>query len=166
MVDFFTATSKDVELIRSLAAQTWAHTYGHILSKEQLDWMFEWMYSIDSLTQQIEQGQRFFIAQVEGVACAYISIERQKENQFHFQKIYAVPSVQGKGVGRALIEKGIEYVRSFGVFPCRIELNVNRQNKALQFYQHMGFSIASQGDFDIGHGYFMNDYIMAMDIKR
>jgi hypothetical protein len=43
-------------------------------------------------------------------------------------------------------------------------LNVNRYNKALQFYLHMGMKRVSEGDFDIGHGYYMNDYIMGMEI--
>ena len=39
-------------------------------------------------------------------------------------------------------------------------LNVNRRNKAKQFYEHLGFTIISEEDIDIGQGYFMNDYVM------
>jgi ribosomal protein S18 acetylase RimI-like enzyme len=39
-------------------------------------------------------------------------------------------------------------------------LNVNRNNKALGFYQKFGFVILREEDIDIGNGYFMNDYIM------
>ena len=67
-------------------------------------------------------------------------------------------------MGRALIERAFEEARR--LFPDghgRVELNVNRQNPALDFYRHMGMHIAMSGDFDIGNGYFMNDYIMAID---
>ena len=45
-----------------------------------------------------------------------------------------------------------------------IELNVNRYNKAQGFYLKHGFQIRRQGDFEIGNGYYMNDYIMGKTI--
>ena len=39
-----------------------------------------------------------------------------------------------------------------------------RNNKALQFYEHMGMRKLREGDFPIGNGYYMNDYIMGLDI--
>ena len=44
------------------------------------------------------------------------------------------------------------------------ELNVNRHNKALDFYKKMGMSIDRSGDFDIGGGFYMNDYIMRKEL--
>lgn len=167
MITFYPATTTHIPLIRELASQTWKDTYGAILSPQQLDWMFDWMYSPESLHRQIEEEkQQFFIASYAGSPCGYISIERQESDLFHFQKVYVHPAFQGKGVGRALIRQGIEYIRSFNQFPCRIELNVNRQNKALHFYERVGFKIAGQGDFEIGNGYYMNDYIMALSLTR
>ncbi len=45
-----------------------------------------------------------------------------------------------------------------------MELNVNRNNPALGFYEHMGMKKVREGDFPIGNGYYMNDYIMGLDI--
>ena len=45
-----------------------------------------------------------------------------------------------------------------------MELNVNRNNKALKFYEHMGMRIVRERDFPIGNGYYMNDYIMELEI--
>jgi ribosomal protein S18 acetylase RimI-like enzyme len=41
-----------------------------------------------------------------------------------------------------------------------LELNVNRNNKAVEFYKKLGFRIIAEEDIDIDNGYFMNDYIM------
>jgi hypothetical protein len=30
----------------------------------------------------------------------------------------------------------------------------------VNFYKHAGFEIIDEQDFDIGNGYFMNDYVM------
>ncbi|MGL4292697.1 MAG: GNAT family N-acetyltransferase [Bacteroidales bacterium] len=165
MINFRIATASDIPLIRTLASETWRATYGDILSEEQLEWMFEWMYSEESLKRQMQvEKQQFFLASLNEEPCGYISIERKQEALFHFHKIYVHPDFQGIGIGRALIEKGIAHIRSQGVLSARIELNVNRQNQAVGFYQQMGFSIVSQGDFAIGNGYFMNDYIMSLEI--
>ena len=46
----------------------------------------------------------------------------------------------------------------------QMRLNVNRQNKALTFYEKMGMTKVDEGDFPIGNGFYMNDYIMGLDI--
>lgn len=164
MLTFRTATLSDIPQIRQLAGRTWSDTYGEILSPDQLEWMFEWMYSHDSLRRQIEEGQCFFIAFEADIPYGYISVERQGSHLFHFQKIYVVPEAHGKGVGKALVEKGLDYIREVQPEPARVELNVNRRNKALGFYKRMGFEIVAEGDFSIGNGYYMNDYIMGRDV--
>ena len=45
-----------------------------------------------------------------------------------------------------------------------IELNVNRNNPAINFYSRFGFKILRQGDFHIGNGFYMNDYIMGLEL--
>jgi GNAT superfamily N-acetyltransferase len=86
---------------------------------------------------------------------------------YHLQKIYVLPSEQGKGLGKLLFKTAVDYIRSqVPDLPFRIELNVNRNNKAVDFYKHLGMSILRQGDFHIGNGFYMNDYIMGMDVER
>jgi ribosomal protein S18 acetylase RimI-like enzyme len=43
-----------------------------------------------------------------------------------------------------------------------LQLNVNRHNKALHFYEKQGFKIIRKEDINIGSGYFMNDYVMEL----
>lgn len=155
----------DIALIRDLAEKSFLPTYKEILSADQLDWMFDWMYSADSLRQQIEVGHVFFIAYDGDRPCGYVSVERQGEALFHLQKIYVLPDFQGKHVGQYLVRLVFDYVRSLYSGECTVELNVNRNNKAKFFYERMGFSVARSGDFPIGNGYYMNDYIMAIELS-
>lgn len=39
-------------------------------------------------------------------------------------------------------------------------ITVNRNNDAKRFYERRGFEIIKEADFDIGNGYFMNDYVL------
>ena len=45
-----------------------------------------------------------------------------------------------------------------------LQLNVNRFNKAKDFYLAMGYKIIAEEDIPIGN-YFMNDYIMEKNLE-
>jgi ribosomal protein S18 acetylase RimI-like enzyme len=50
--------------------------------------------------------------------------------------------------------------------PKTIRLTVNRQNyKSINFYFKNGFKIERVEDFDIGSGFWMNDFIMIKQVK-
>ena len=160
------ATIDDCELIHQMATIVFPHTYQEILSAEQLDYMMKWMYSIDNLHQQIvEEGHVYFIAFQGDEPCGYVSVQPQEKDTFHLQKIYVLPSYQGLHLGSLLFRKAIEYIKEVHPEPCLMELNVNRNNKALLFYERMGMKKLREGDFSIGNGYYMNDYIMGLKIN-
>lgn len=159
------ATTNHIQLIHDMAQVVFRDTYRDILSPEQMEYMMEWMYSIDSLRRQIEEdGHVYYIGYYDDKPCGYISVEQQGDDLFHLQKIYVMPGFQGKGIGKKLFDKAIEYIKSIHPTPCTMELNVNRNNKALQFYEHLGMKKVNKGDFHIGNDYYMCDYIMAIDI--
>jgi GNAT superfamily N-acetyltransferase len=159
------ATTGDIPTIRAMAEIAFRNTYKEILSPEQMDYMMDWMYSEQSLHSQMErEGHVFQLCVVDGQPCGYVSVQPEGNDTFHLQKIYLLPDAQGRGLGKVLFNAAIDYIKSVHPAPCTMRLNVNRHNKALSFYQHMGMTKVDEGDFDIGHGYYMNDYIMALDI--
>lgn len=159
------ATIDDIGLIHEMAAEVFPATYRDILTPEQIDYMMDWMYSPESLERQIaEEGHVYFIVYENDKPAGYVSVQAQDENLFNLRKIYVLPASQGLHLGSFLLEVAIRYVREIHPEPCMLELNVNRYNKALGFYERMGFRKLRQGDFPIGGGYFMNDYIMGMEI--
>ena len=81
-------------------------------------------------------------------------------------KKYTLCLPYGSGIGRFIIEQGIAYLKTIHPSPFTIELNVNRHNPAVGFYKHMGFHEHATRDFHIGNGYYMNDYIMRMEVKE
>lgn len=166
MITFRKAGMEDTPLIEELAQEIFRHTYREILSPEQTDYMMEWMYSQDSLKRQIgEEGHIYHIVYYGGEAVGYFSVQQQGERLWHLQKIYLRGGMQGKSVGKQMFMKAVEYIRENSVLPATMELNVNRSNPAVAFYEKMGMRKAFQGDFHIGNGYYMNDYIMAMEIE-
>ncbi len=158
------ASEADIELIRRMADEVFPATYRAILTPAQLDYMMTWMYSAESLRTQLRSGHDWFIAACDGEPCGYLSIERQAADLFHLQKIYVLPRFQGSGVGEFLFTQAIAHIRRLCCTPCRMELHVNRHNRALGFYERMGMTHLREGDFPIGDGYYMNDYIMGLII--
>ena len=159
------ATTDDIPLINRMAQIVFPATYQEILSKEQLDYMMDWMYSPQNLHKQMEEeGHIYYIAYKGEEAAGYVSIQPEGEHLFHLQKIYVLPHFQGCHLGKVLFEQAVKTIKEIHPEPCEMHLNVNRNNKALQFYKHMGMEKVSEGDFHIGNGYYMNDYIMGLHI--
>lgn len=165
MCDIRKATLDDIPVIRSLAMEVFPHTYCEILSPEQIDYMMEWMYSSESLRRQmLTEGHIYYLAYREDRAVAYLSIQPEGEHLFHLQKLYVLPACQGMHLGKMLFNQAVKAIKELHPAPCRMRLNVNRYNKALAFYEKMGMTKVDEGDFPIGNGYYMNDYIMGLDI--
>ncbi|MEP6467062.1 MAG: GNAT family N-acetyltransferase [Parafilimonas sp.] len=151
------ANKNDIEIIQQLAHKIWPSAYGKILSADQLKYMIEVFYSESSLQKQFEEGH-FLVVEENKQPIAFADYSLLKDAIYKLNKIYALPSEQGKGIGKLLMNDVIKRVKQNGATALR--LNVNRSNKAKQFYEHLGFKIISEEDIDIGEGYFMNDYIM------
>lgn len=159
------ATVEDCPLIRQLAEQVFPATYSEILTDEQIAYMMEWMYSIESLHKQMGEESHVYLLAYEGAkAAGYVSVRPDGKDVFHLEKIYVLPAFQGKHCGSFLFNEAIKYIKGIHPDPCRMELNVNRHNKALHFYEHMGMYKVREGDFPIGNGFYMNDYIMGKEI--
>lgn len=165
MCEIRKASVDDVPVIRAMAQVAFPDTYKEILSPEQNDYMMEWMYSEESLRRQMmEEGHIYYLAYREGRAVAYLSIQPEGEHVFHLQKLYVLPDYQGMHLGKQLFNQAIKAIKELHPAPCQMRLNVNRNNKALAFYEKMGMTKVDEGDFPIGNGYYMNDYIMGLDV--
>lgn len=165
------ATLNDRALIRSISERTWPSTYGHIISQEQIDFMLDWMYSDASMEEQINKGHQFYIANLNGSDIGFCSVSEDQEEQdnstkrrqqkaFKLNKLYVLPTAQGTGSGKALLEKAIEVAKA--EVADSIFLQVNKHNNAYTFYLKNGFVKEAEFKFDIGNGFFMDDYVMRL----
>jgi len=153
------ATPDDIDLIRELTLQVWPQTYSSIISKEQIDYMLEMMYSKSSLSKQMtEEGCQFVIIYENNKAAGFASFSEIENKIWKLHKIYVLLNQQGKGTGRFLLNYILEIIKSKK--GASLRLQVNRHNNAKGFYEKLGFTILEEADFEIGGGYFMNDYVM------
>ncbi len=159
------ATLTDIPTIQRIAGTTFPLTYKDIITPAQVDYMMDMMYSTESLTKQMtEDGHIYLIAHVGNEAAGYVSVQPLGGDVFELQKIYVLPQWQSHHIGGMLFDSAVKLIKRLHPTPCRMELHVNRHNRALAFYEHKGMRQLRQGDYDIGNGFFMNDYIMGLDI--
>lgn len=151
-------TRADIPLIRELTFKVWPQTYRDILTSEQIDYMLEMMYSPASLEKQMQDGCNFIIVYDNEQPVGFASYQLTNEEVAKLHKIYVLPSQQGKGTGNFLLNYTIEQVKKLGA--ASLQLQVNRNNTAKAFYEKKGFVVIEEADFDIGNGYYMNDYVM------
>jgi GNAT superfamily N-acetyltransferase len=155
---------EDVETIRQIADATWWQTYAAIIEREQIEYMLQTMYSSEVLQNQIASGsQTFLLLLEEGIPVAFAAYSPRNTNPdiYKLHKLYCLPSTQGKGYGKILINEVAAKTKEAG--KNILQLNVNKYNNAKSFYEKMGFAIAYEEDIPIGK-YWMNDYVMQKDL--
>ena len=158
------ATTADIPLIRELTFKVWPQTYAAIISPQQIEFMLEMMYSEASLKKQMKDGCRFIIVSNEAEAVGFASYQEIEPGIFKLHKIYVLPFQQGKGTGRFIIDYIINEIKQQGA--ASLQLQVNRNNNAKKFYEKLDFAVIEEADFDIGNGYFMNDYVMEKKLEK
>ena len=157
------ADQTDVHVISLLAHAIWPDTYGSILNDAQLNYMLNYFYSEDSLKKQMDDGQHFLLALSNAETVGFASYSHSnKTGLYKVHKLYVHPMLHGHGFGKKLLDRIIKDVKSKG--GTRLSLNVNRNNRAISFYEKYGFRKVGEEDVAIGEGYFQNDYVMEMDV--
>jgi diamine N-acetyltransferase len=165
MLSIRKATTADIGLIRQLTMEVWPATYVPIVGEEQVAYMLQQFYAPESLAAQMEQGHRFILAFSNGDAVAFASYSEIEPRIYKLHKLYILPSQQGMGVGRFMINYIVGDIKSTGA--TALHLNVNRYNhSAIAFYERLNFKQLRTEDIDIGSGYFMNDYVLGFAIAQ
>ena len=155
----------ELTLVREVADIVWPVTFGKILSQEQIAYMMEMMYAKEVMEREFDGGIQFY-GVFDGARAVGYLIWGQCDahpDTAKLHKCYLLPEYQGKGIGSQMLRTAKDFARNAGY--SRIRLNVNRQNaKAIKAYLRNGFVTVETVDNDIGHGFFMNDYVMEASV--
>ncbi len=161
MIRISTATPDDAPLIRQLAEMVWWPTYRPILSEDQIRYMLDKMYDPATIKNQISTHEQTFILLYDddnAIGFAAYSPRTEDTDVYKLHKLYCLVETKGMGYGRQLLQAVEKAVKDAG--KSVLELNVNRYNPAVGFYDKMGFTVAYTEDIDIGNNYWMHDYVM------
>lgn len=151
------AQLSDVKALQEVAKQTFAETFGHDNTPEQLEAYFEEAYAFPVLERELQSEESLiYMAFEEDKAVAYLKVnwgkeqtEQKLERAFEIQRIYVLKSHQGTGLGKQLFEKSLELAQASGL--DWVWLGVWEHNvKAQNFYYKYGFEKFAEHLFPIG----------------
>lgn len=155
---------EQLHIVAELSRIIWPVAYKDILSPAQLKYMIDYFYSLEALETQIQNGQHFLLLKDAEKAIGFLSYELNcyGTRNLKIHKIYILPTEQGKGLGKLLIDNAIEIANA--KHQEAVFLNVNKYNNARFFYEKLGFAIIKDEVIEIGNGYVMDDYVMEVKI--
>jgi len=140
---------KDIKQVQHVARTSWHSTYEGIIPREIQDKFLNMAYSDEMMKRRLKQSI-MFVAEVERKVIGFANYSPvNRDGMTELTAIYLYPAYQGKGIGTALLEEGIQRLRAVK----EIRLNVEQNNRiGMEFYEAKGFAAVSEFDDDFdGH---------------
>ena len=160
-------TQKQIQDMCKIADIVWKQTYSPLMTDEQLTYMIDKFQSVHAVNNQMESmGYMYFILEYNGENAGFVGIspEYREKGDMFLSKLYILEEFRGKGIVKEVFDFIFEETKNKSL--SSITLTVNRKNThAIDVYKHRGFKIVDEVKADIGHGYFMDDYIMTQNMQ-
>ena len=158
------ASIEDIPAIVKIAYDTWFVTYQDVISQAQIEYMFGEMYTPESIYKQMDFYKHAFLILYQAeMPIGFASYGKLEEpiNTYKLHKLYLLPIEQNKGFGRMLLNEVEKQVAALGA--DHLQLNVNRKNPALSFYEKLGYEIIETVDIPFAE-FWLNDFILSKKI--
>lgn len=164
---FQPAGPADAVAIRQMAEEIWYLCYPGIITQQQIDFMLDWMYAPEKLSEEIANPEIEFGFLVQNdEAIGYASYGPETPGNRHaalLHKFYLHPRKHGQGLGSAALREVIHLAKNHGY--QTLSLRVNRANQAaVRCYEHGGFTVERELYSEIGNGFVMDDFWMSREI--
>ncbi len=144
------ARPSDVGDISGLLRTSWAATYAHFLSADELNGIALELHDAAALRRQISDPRvRFLVARAGGSAIVGIAtvVQSEDETMVSVLRLYVLPEYQGQGIGTKLLNDAL------AGFPStrRLELQVAEGNPSgLSFWTNRGFRECGREEVLVG----------------
>lgn len=152
------ATIDDAELIADISRKTFYETFAPLNSSANMEIFMKVQFTRGRLMMEVGQpGHTFLLAYNNKEVAGYAKLRDTKyppkldsNNALEIARLYAMPHMIGKGVGKLLMEKSLEIASD--AMKDAVWLGVWKQNKkAIDFYSSWGFEIFNECDFILGN---------------
>jgi GNAT superfamily N-acetyltransferase len=159
-------TEADFATVAGLGETIWRSHYARLISAPQIDYMLAGRYTPDKLREYLNADDRWMeLLKIDGKPIGYCSYARTPTPRaMKLEQLYLLQEYRGKGLG-GLMLRHVES-RSLGLGLGVLMLQVNKRNAdSIAFYRKAGFTIREEAIFDIGNGFFMDDYVMEKSLR-
>lgn len=160
--ELFKGDSARIGEMSRLASAIVKEYYDPLLGAEQNDYMVAMFQSAESIAEQLGENKRYFFVQYGGEDVGFFCFYPH-DDAMYLSKLYLRRDMRGKGFSRKIIEfiKGESKKAELSA----IELNVNKENVSKYIYEKLGFVCVRSEKNDIGHGFYMDDYVYRLDFE-
>ena len=155
---------EQIKKVYELAGIIWREHYISIISVEQIEYMIQSFQSFEAISAHIKDGYDYCLFADAKAEVGYISYKIIDDALF-LSKIYVLAEHRGKGYAKA----AVEFLKKIAVAEkcVKIRLTVNQNNhSSIKAYEKMGFVNARVQIADIGNGFFMEDFVMELNIQN
>lgn len=146
--------------VRNITDVIWPETFKDILSPEQIRYMMQMMYAPEVMAKELVDGFHFDMVLADGRDAGYVVYSAYGDDgTAKLHKVYLLKEFHHQGIGQKMLEYACSRCREQGF--TSVLLAVNKQNlPAQKAYLRHGFVMEKAVKCDIGHGFFMDDYLM------
>lgn len=153
-----------IEVVASMAQIIWHEYYHDILSQNQIKYMLETIQSEAAITKVIEDHTSiYYLLSFNEIPVGYIALNKERDSLL-LSKCYILNEHRGKGYFKQILRFVEEMAMDLGMY--QIDLFVNKNNKSREIYEHLGFKLLGDYQFDIGNGYLMDDFKMSKQLGK
>lgn len=148
------AEPTDLAALVQLMRNTFEATYAYANTPEDMQSYLDTHFTTAQVSQELRAGYPCFVINTEAGLMGYLlmgpsELETPFEGAVELKRIYLDEAAKGKGWGKALLQKGIDWARSKGY--KGISLCVWQQNtQGIAFYQSQGFQVVEERKFILG----------------
>lgn len=164
-------TIEDVHTLQEISYNTFYETFSHMNSEKNMKTYLEKAFNTKRLEKEVlTPFSKFYFLYWDEKLAGYLKInvneaqtEEMGKEAFEIERIYINKEFQKKGLGKFLLNKGIELAKDQG--KKNVWLGVWENNLgAIQFYQKMGFVKTGAHSFYMGDEQ-QTDFIMMKTIE-
>ena len=157
------SSDEKLKTVDSLAEEIWHEHFTPIIGRDQVLYMLDKFQSFTAMKRQREsEGYIYYLFKWDGEYVGYSGIAVHGDRLF-LSKLYVKKEARGRGISRKAVDKYKGICKEKGL--RSIYLTVNKYNFAKDVYTALGFKTIDSVKTDIGGGFYMDDYIMELDIQ-
>lgn len=167
-------TDNELDDVAALAKEIWTEHYTPLIGPAQTEYMLRVFQSPERIKSDIRKKNYNYFAVYSDDSeeqIAYLALQPDEKGVF-ISKIYVKKEFRRLGIAKMLINFTLNFAKEEinspnSVYdaaknnrPC-LWLTVNKGNLGpIEFYKKEGFLIDKEAVTDIGHDFYMNDYVM------
>lgn len=165
------ATVHDAALIADISRQTFYDAFAPFNSKANMDIFMNVQFTRGRLILEVGAPENIFLlAYNKDEVAGYAKLRNtrhpktlESKNALEIARLYAMPQMVGKGVGKLLMEKSIDF--ALEKEKDTLWLGVWKENKkAIDFYSAWGFTIFDECNFLLGNDV-QKDWLMKKKLE-